>query len=63
MAPDAVSVLALLAVAIPGTIDIDGVFTGFGHPAVITVATVLAFSNTLQGSSLIGNVSSFLART
>ena len=51
---DVVSVLALLAVAIPGIIDIDGVFAGFGHPAVITVAAVLAISKTLQGSSLIG---------
>ncbi len=60
---DVVSVLALLAVAISGIIDIDGVFAGFGHPAVITVAAVLAISKTLQGSSLIGNVGSFLART
>ena len=60
---DVVSVLALLAVAIPGIIDIDGVFAGFGHPAVITVAALLAISKTLQGSSLIGNVGSFLART
>ncbi len=60
---DVVSVLALPAVAISGIIDIGGVFARFGHPAVITVTAVLAISKTLQGSSLIGNVGSFLART
>lgn len=58
-----VSVLALLAIAITGIIYINGVFAGFGHPAVITITAVLAISKTLQGSSLIGNIESFLART
>lgn len=60
---DVVSVLALLAVAIPGIVNLDSVFAGFGHPAVITVASVLVISKTLQGTSLIASIGNLLART
>jgi hypothetical protein len=43
--------LALLAVAIPGIINIDGVFAGFGHPAVITVTAVLAYQQDCKAAA------------
>lgn len=60
---DVVSVLSLLAVTIPGIIDAQSAFAGFGHPAVITVAAVLAISKTLQSSRLVGDIGNLLAKT
>ena len=59
---DVVSVLALLAVGIPGIISVQEAFAGFGHPAVITVAAILVISKTLQGSGIIGSIGNRLAR-
>jgi len=59
---DVVSVLALLAVAIPGIIDVGQAFAGFGHPAVITVAAILIISKTLQSGGIIGSLGNTLAR-
>ena len=41
---DLVALMALLTGAMTGVIPADEVFSGFGHPAVITVAAVLILS-------------------
>ncbi len=50
---DLVAVAALLAVVIAGIVPPAEAFSGFGHPAVITVAAVLGISRALRGSGLI----------
>lgn len=50
---DFVAILALLAATITGLIPPEEAFMGFGHPAVITVAAVLALSTALQNSGLV----------
>ncbi|MEE8545601.1 MAG: SLC13 family permease, partial [Alphaproteobacteria bacterium] len=50
---DLVAVAALLAVVIAGIVPAEDAFSGFGHPAVITVAAVLGISRALRGSGLI----------
>ena len=50
---DVVAVVALLAAVIVGVVPADSAFSGFGHPAVITVAAVLVLSGAVRGSGLI----------
>ncbi len=50
---DIVAVLALLVVAITGLVPAEDAFAGFGHPAVITVATVLIISQALTNSGAV----------
>ena len=50
---DVVALLALLAVVITGIVPAAQAFEGFGHPAVITVASVLVISRSLQTSGII----------
>ncbi len=50
---DFVALTALLIVTLFGIIPADQAFTGFGHPAVITVAAVMIISKGLQNSGLI----------
>jgi di/tricarboxylate transporter len=50
---DVVAMLALLAVVFTGLIPAHEAFTGFAHPAVITVAAVLIISRGLQNAGLI----------
>ncbi|HZD24955.1 MAG TPA: SLC13 family permease, partial [Alphaproteobacteria bacterium] len=50
---DVVSLCALLATAVLGLVPPEKVFTGFGHPAVITVAAVLVISRALRNSGAI----------
>jgi di/tricarboxylate transporter len=50
---DIVACLALICVALTGTIPTNRIFAGFGHPAVITVAAVLIISRGLQNSGLV----------
>jgi len=45
---DAVALGALMACVVAGVVPSDLAFTGFGHPAVITVAAVLILSRALQ---------------
>jgi di/tricarboxylate transporter len=56
---DMVAVGALLACVILGLVAPNAAFTGFGHPAVITVACVLVLSQGLQRSGAVD----VLART
>jgi di/tricarboxylate transporter len=50
---DMVAVAALLAAVVAGLVPAADAFTGFGHPAVITVACVLVLSRGLQTSGAI----------
>jgi di/tricarboxylate transporter len=50
---DIVAILALLFLVLWGVVPSDEAFTGFGHPAVITVAAVLVISKSLEASGLV----------
>jgi di/tricarboxylate transporter len=50
---DIVAGMALLASIYLGLVDTDHAFSGFSHPAVITVACVLVISKALQNSGLV----------
>ena len=50
---DMVALAALLACVLTGVIDPAIAFSGFGHPAVITVACVLVLSAGLQRSGAV----------
>ncbi|RUO33693.1 SLC13 family permease [Aliidiomarina soli] len=50
---DMVALGALLACVFLGLVPADIAFTGFGHPAVITVACVLVLSSALQASGAV----------
>ncbi|RMD60901.1 MAG: SLC13 family permease, partial [Alphaproteobacteria bacterium] len=50
---DVVAVLALLAAVFTGLVPSESAFSGFGHPAVITVAAVLILSHALHDSGLV----------
>ncbi|WP_029654733.1 SLC13 family permease [Marinobacter daepoensis] len=59
---DVVAMLALLAVAVTGLVPVESVFSGFGHPAVITVAAVLVISQGLVNGGVVDEVAKLLAR-
>lgn len=50
---DVVAVIALMAGVVAGVVDAGAAFSGFGHPAVITVAAVLIVSQGLSNSGAI----------
>jgi len=50
---DLVALMALLVLTVVGIVPADGAFSGFGHPAVITVAAVLIVSAGLQSAGVI----------
>ncbi|GAW35135.1 sodium-dependent dicarboxylate transporter SdcS [Roseovarius sp. A-2] len=50
---DVVALAALLASVIAGLVPTDTAFSGFGHPAVITVACVLILSQGLQNTGAV----------
>jgi di/tricarboxylate transporter len=59
---DLVALFALLVVTITGLIPAADAFTGFGHPAVITVAAVLVVSRALFNSGMVDYIVRFLSR-
>jgi di/tricarboxylate transporter len=59
---DVVALLALLTLTIIGIIPGDEAFSGFGHPAVITVAAVLVLSRALMNSGIVDSISRFMTR-
>ena len=59
---DVVAVVALLACVVTGLVEPAAAFAGFGHPAVITVAAVLAISRALANSGLISLLAARLAQ-
>ncbi|MCI4661137.1 MAG: SLC13 family permease [Neomegalonema sp.] len=58
---DIVALLALVAVAITGLLDPEKIFSGFGHPAVITVMGVLIISHALNRAGVVGMIADALA--
>lgn len=59
---DVVALTALLAGVICGVVPADRAFSGFGHPAVITVAVVLALSAALAQSGAIKPITELIAK-
>ena len=60
---DVVAVLALLAAVFTGLVPAGHAFSGFGHPAVITVAAVLVISYALKSSGVVDFLVKALAPT
>ncbi|MBX3445130.1 MAG: SLC13 family permease [Parvibaculaceae bacterium] len=50
---DVVALIALIAVSLAGLVGPNQILSGFGHPAVITVAAVLVVSEALRSSGLV----------
>lgn len=59
---DVVAILALLAVALTGLIPAEKVFSGLGHPAVVTVAAVLILGRALVNAGVVDSVARQLTR-
>lgn len=59
---DLVAVASLTACALLGLVPMDDAFTGFGHPAVILVAIVLAITRAFVHSGLIDWAAGLLGR-
>ncbi len=59
---DVVAMLAFLTITITGIVDGQEAFSGFGHPAVITVAAVLVISRALSKSGLADLLASLMTR-
>ncbi len=59
---DAVALLALLALVLLNIVPDEQAFSGFGHPAVVTVAGVLVVSRGLQNSGAVDLLATVLAR-
>ncbi len=57
-----VALVALLTLVVANIVPAETAFTGFGHPAVITVAAILVVSRGLQNSGLIDRVARWLSR-
>ncbi len=60
---DIVAGFALLSATFVGVVPVDHAFSGFSHPAVITVACVLVISQALQTSGLVDVFMRYLAYT
>ena len=59
---DVVAVLALLAATITDLVPVEEAFSGFGHPAVVTVAAVLVVSRALQYSGIVDLLAEWVLR-
>lgn len=59
---DVDAMLALLAVAVTGLVPTDQLFSGFGHPAVITVAAVRVISQGLVNGGVVDAVARLLGK-
>ncbi len=59
---DVVSIMALLAVALTGLVEPENVFSGFAHPAVITVAAVLVLSRGLLNAGVVDSIARLIGR-
>jgi len=58
---DIVAMLALIIAVFLGVVNVNEAFSGFGHPAVITVAAVLIISRALQLSGLVDIAAKYIA--
>ncbi|PID63733.1 MAG: SLC13 family permease [Gammaproteobacteria bacterium] len=59
---DIVAMSALVAATLCGLVDQDTMFNGFGHPAVITVASILVISHALQHSGALEIIANWLKK-
>jgi di/tricarboxylate transporter len=59
---DVVALLALLTIALTGLVPAELIFSGFGHPAVITVAAVLVISRGLMNAGVVDAIARQLLR-
>ena len=57
---DMVAAIALVAVVVTGLVDPTEAFSGLGHPAVVTVASVLVISQALKNSGVVDLVAETL---
>ncbi len=57
---DIVAVLALLATVLSGIVPAGLAFSGFGHPAVITVAAILVLSRAVRDSGIVEPAARYL---
>lgn len=55
---DIVALMALLVIALGNVLPADRIFAGFGHPAVITVASVLVVSRALLNAGIVNYIAS-----
>lgn len=60
---DFVALIALFVVVVAGVVEPAAAFSGFGHPAVITVAAVLIIGKGLEASGLIDLLGRWVTRT
>lgn len=59
---DIVALIALFLLVLAGIVPKDQAFTGFAHPAVVTVAAVLIISRALLNSGLIDVIASWVMK-
>lgn len=59
---DVVALLALLAVTVAGVVPAPQAFAGFGHPAVVIVASVLVVTRGLFNSGVVGLIARGMSR-
>jgi di/tricarboxylate transporter len=59
---DIVAFIALFLLVLAGIVPKDNAFTGFAHPAVVTVAAVLIISRALMNSGLIDVIASWVMK-
>ena len=59
---DLVSMIALLFLTLIGIVPTEDTFTGFSHPAVITVAAVLVLSRALMNAGIVDSIVRMMAR-
>ena len=59
---DGVTLVCLAALVLFGVVPAESAFSGFGHPAVITVALVLLISRGLQEAGMVSLVGNLMSR-
>lgn len=59
---DVVAMLALVVATALGLVEQEAMFMGFGHPAVITVASILIISHALQHSGALEIIANWLRK-
>ena len=59
---DAVTLICLAALVLLGIVPADDAFSGFGHPAVVTVALVLLISKGLQEAGMVSLAGNLFSR-
>ena len=59
---DLVAMFCLLAAILTGVVPEEEAFSGFGHPAVVTVAAVLIISQGLHNAGVVGAIGTLMRR-